>query len=458
MDAIAILLDAKANPNTVVSGNTPLAEACWKGHEAVVEHLLWAKVDLKSKEGASAIHWAARRGHTPVVQLLLDCRADPDQRDARGITAREYAKKGGQSSVLRAIENYAKSPREPRTLRPRGNLASTKTGSITFHKPNQPLPVVKGSPTAATSAQKQQFDLGNSSSSPSKLRAMADALIKAASKNREGKVRALLASRADAASISRDGKQSAIHWASRYGNARLVADLIDAGADPSVRIDGNSALHEAAWKGNQKVVEHILFSRVDPNGPAGAGALHLAARRGSTGVVRLLLECRANPAYLHSGSTARGAAEAAGKATVVRTIDDFAADPKYREPQSAVAQTSVDAQGMKPRPRTRQPSSDDIVSGMGRSLRHSGGPMSSSSRSATAKKEAAPGREQQQQSEQKRPLRCRSCVANRAFGQSLRRKPKENPSSGKAEALDSDADQDNKRQRQFQCKASCHIM
>ena len=62
-------IDAQSN-----SGNTPLIYASYFGKEAAVRELLKGNpnLDLKNKDGETALDWAREKNHQSVVDLLVD--------------------------------------------------------------------------------------------------------------------------------------------------------------------------------------------------------------------------------------------------------------------------------------------------------------------------------------------------------------------------------------------------
>ena len=103
MDAIAnqdvaqvqTLLASKANPDTVVRGNTPLMLAAKMGHTGIVKALLdaGAQVDnpVLSSERRSPLMVAIGSNKADVVALLLSRGASATQKDYRGMSAMDHA-------------------------------------------------------------------------------------------------------------------------------------------------------------------------------------------------------------------------------------------------------------------------------------------------------------------------------------------------------------------------------
>src|SRR5438046_7453633 len=66
------------------NGWTPLSWAAWKGHTEVVKVLLDAKANAEVKDddlGRTPLSWAAGNGHTEVVKVLLDVKANVEAKD-----------------------------------------------------------------------------------------------------------------------------------------------------------------------------------------------------------------------------------------------------------------------------------------------------------------------------------------------------------------------------------------
>jgi ankyrin repeat protein len=132
------MLDAGADVNAMLGGASPLAQAAWGGHLALV-HALIARGASLALQGASALSNAANAGRAEVVaallalgvpadvpdahgwtalmtaawqdqpevaRLLLDAGANRDHRDARGRAAIDWARESRQRSVVALLEEW----------------------------------------------------------------------------------------------------------------------------------------------------------------------------------------------------------------------------------------------------------------------------------------------------------------------------------------------------------------
>ena len=71
---------------------TPIMSACYYGHSSIITYLInkGAFVDLQAKDGNTALHYAAQRGHLEVVSQLLSLGA-PQLPNNQGLTPLLYA-------------------------------------------------------------------------------------------------------------------------------------------------------------------------------------------------------------------------------------------------------------------------------------------------------------------------------------------------------------------------------
>ena len=96
---VKLLVEAGAEVN--MFGWPPLAYAAYNGHLAIADYLIkrGAEVNGKAANGGTALFFAARFGHQPVVELLLKNNADPTIADDYGETAVDWALKGKNTDI-----------------------------------------------------------------------------------------------------------------------------------------------------------------------------------------------------------------------------------------------------------------------------------------------------------------------------------------------------------------------
>lgn len=93
------LVDAGAEVNFF--GWPPLAYAAYNGHTEIVEYLIkrGADVDAKTENGSTALFFAARFGHIETVRALLKHQADPTIVNENDETAVDWALKGKNTDI-----------------------------------------------------------------------------------------------------------------------------------------------------------------------------------------------------------------------------------------------------------------------------------------------------------------------------------------------------------------------
>jgi ankyrin repeat protein len=226
-DALELLLQAGANLNFVGEwGNTAIYFLLrWhdleretpvrQGVEWLLEH--GADPNVRSgKERETALHIAARRGQSPpVIQLLLDHRADVNATRDDGSTAWLLARRGGFDEVAALLES---------------------AGATT--SPLSPLDVM------LEACGRGDVDAARRLGSPELVNALAasDRLLlpESAAGDRNSIVRACLAAGFPVDTTDSMGA-TALHHAAISGRASLTRLLLDAGADISIRDNEHSS-------------------------------------------------------------------------------------------------------------------------------------------------------------------------------------------------------------------------
>ena len=106
---VQALLDGGADvdlPNPV--GQTALHCAARSGYDGVVKLLLQnkANVNAKDENDQTALQGAAAQGYEGIVKMLLESGADAGAEDLDGVTAVIFADRRGHSAVLKILETY----------------------------------------------------------------------------------------------------------------------------------------------------------------------------------------------------------------------------------------------------------------------------------------------------------------------------------------------------------------
>ena len=90
-DAVRVLMEHGADPELANDrGQTPLAGAAFKGDMATIQCLFWTEARMpngRSEGGKTPLMIAAMFNRTEIVEVLLARGADPQARDACGLTA-----------------------------------------------------------------------------------------------------------------------------------------------------------------------------------------------------------------------------------------------------------------------------------------------------------------------------------------------------------------------------------
>lgn len=208
-------------------GNSPLIIAAGipRNLDAVTELLAsGASVDARAKDGRTPLLAAARRGLTPVIDLLLSEKPDVEARAADGNTALILIAYTGRTRALRALLRAGADPNK----------------------------------RAADGV---------------------SALTRAALSGDRAAVAALLAAKADPNGLGREGRP-ALHQAAKGGHVEILRGLLDAGANPNLTDEptGQTALMLAANSGSLAAVELLLArgARADLRAKDGWTALDAA--------------------------------------------------------------------------------------------------------------------------------------------------------------------------------------
>lgn len=315
---------------------TELFAAIRRGEEAAVERLLAADPALanaRDAEGSTPLLAAVDAHRAGLIPLLLGRGADPGGVYAHSAhtplswavvtesfdSARELMRAGLEPDLFCAA-GLGDVERVRAFFSPDGRLKpnASRTGSSRYAPDGTRLPCPPGTDREIVS----------------------DALYMAVRNGQEGAVRELLTRGPDLAFRAFAGG-TVLHWAHFAGAPAVVAVLLAAGADPTVRDPVLGCTPEAfglctaaswAWlsKARQRLAENPALVRAESRR---GGPLHEAAWTGSLEIVKLLVDAGADPGRRNEdGKTARDLArerpDQAGCVQVAEWLMGSAPEPR----------------------------------------------------------------------------------------------------------------------------------
>lgn len=104
---VQLLLEAGANVRSKNDGETALHKATIEGHKAIVQLLLEKGADIESRDplDRTALHMATWEGHKAIVRLLLDRGADIEAKDCDDQTALQVAILEGDEAIVQLLSD-----------------------------------------------------------------------------------------------------------------------------------------------------------------------------------------------------------------------------------------------------------------------------------------------------------------------------------------------------------------
>jgi ankyrin repeat protein len=288
LESADLLLRAGAKVNAVTDlGATPLWAASQNGSSAMVRRLLeaGANPNLALLSGETPLMVAARGGYSEVLEQLLAKGANPNAHGTRGQTALMWAASQKHPEAVKALLAHHADL----------NLRSDIWNEVMAVPPHGYLPYNKAIPHGGETAVMFAARVGDLESA--KLLVSAGANV----------------NDADAWGVS------ATTLAAHSGFTDLVLFLLEKDANPNLGDCGFTALHEAVMRRDEKMVASLLDHGADPNAPlktwtptrrssedfnfdpqlVGATPYWLAARFTEPDVMRLLVKHGADPHFVH---------------------------------------------------------------------------------------------------------------------------------------------------------------
>jgi ankyrin repeat protein len=225
--------------------NADFLAACEDGNATKVQGMLKDGADPNAARptGANALSYAVAGRHTEVVRLLLDARADPNRTSA-GLSPLFLAAELGDFETVKLL------------------IRSGANVNAKLHAVDEDLKAREGDTALIAAASPN----GTASTVKALLAAGADvnakaengktAVMQAVASENIGVLRALLEAKPDLRARMTDEESDfdALTLAVGKSKAEMVEALIDAGADPTVRMDDEVTLLEFAILSDQPVV------------------------------------------------------------------------------------------------------------------------------------------------------------------------------------------------------------
>lgn len=319
-NVVPVLLKYRARQDArLASGNTPLAEACWRYHFGIARLLIEAGSSVHTRDclGKTPLLRAASgefHGDAAFVRFVLARGADKDAKDNEGHTAVYEAAKAGHAEVLRELLS-AGAAADVRTEKhkwtPLGQAARlNRFACVKMLLDHGADPNLKGHFDHAPLAEAAHH--GNLGIVELLLDHGADIettagrgyrpLAIAAHQGKDDVVKLLVTRGANIeaigfSDIKADFSFTALIRAAQYGRSSTVAVLAELGADVNARDnDDRTALTLATWENHKETVAMLIQKGANINARSNGGmtALHNAAMRGHVEVARLLVEANAN--------------------------------------------------------------------------------------------------------------------------------------------------------------------
>ena len=246
-----LLLQARANINQQSNnGYTALMYACLSEtpHNDLVRLLIQSGADISIKESelqGTALMVAARRGHTSIVQYLLDEGAPVNTQHVYGGTSLTIASESGHSEVVRVLINYGA---DVNILAKNPNLTALMFACTYQRTVCVDLLLAGGADPNLCG--REQSPLIAACITRGHDQPMDPTILDK-----------LLSAGANPNTQTAEHGNTALMYAAYYGYEKGVQVLLNAAADVNIQTsDGNTALHDAAAEGHLAVCKILLAS------------------------------------------------------------------------------------------------------------------------------------------------------------------------------------------------------
>lgn len=311
------LLDEGADVNTAAEDlASAFLVAAGFGHEAVVRILLQFPIDInmKDEDGATALHVAAEYENEGILRALLQHKADTDAVDTVGNTALHYVAWSSNQSIVQLLLEY--------------------NADVNVQNMNGQTPLYLATKYRNTAMVHLllQTKLVNINTRTDRGETALELAVSHRSRDIVGM---LLAHKADL-------DHTLFPLLINFMDESTVLPRLDQLADINIKgPDGGTALHEAAYKGNEELLRLLILRGADTNMKDHAGDTPLIRTAGFVnrgGIIRLLVKHNANINSQNDiGYTALHRAADSGTEATVRELLALGADVRIRDVSQSTA-------------------------------------------------------------------------------------------------------------------------
>ena len=295
IDAVKLLLQVSADPNIQAHRVETSNKLSYLPSNILLQpqvKLFLLQSNFQTDLGWTALMFASVKGHTEIVQLLLNAKAKPDIQMENGETALYLAIMRGYSDIVQLLLEYGADPN-----------TSTRHGVTAIH-----VAAAHASITLAIGEDITATEVGNTL-----------AILTSGTYEHHFKIMKLLVAQPNIKiNETTPSGLTILMVASAFGNAQTVELLLQAGADPNMSIKTPADTFSLA-KTKTLLINELI----------GCTALILACANGHLEVVQLLLKANANPNHEQEGTgiTALIIAAGQGYPDIVQQLLEYSADP-----------------------------------------------------------------------------------------------------------------------------------
>ncbi|GFY69155.1 hypothetical protein TNIN_21401 [Trichonephila inaurata madagascariensis] len=286
-DVVDVLMQNNANPHLKSGGHSPMRFAIWHNRKEIVEILLgteWNVNAIVTTGGLTPLHIAAEKGHTELVNYLLDHNSNVHTESDEKHVPLHLASANGNVDIVTAL--------------------LSKGAKVNAETIDGRTPLIFAAEMNRVTAAGTLIRHGANINVADKTTRYTPLMLSAKNKNCE-MAELLLINRATVDARDFLG-QTALHFAALNGCQEMALLLLRGGAnilmvDEKAEVnvvdkDGRTPLHFAAESGYQEIVKVLIQAEafIDAKDNFGSTALHLSTQCKHVEIVKCLIEFGAN--------------------------------------------------------------------------------------------------------------------------------------------------------------------